>query len=177
MKFVPDEFRQNAHHWLILHGRYVCVARAPKCPECVIRDLCDYRAQDARRPDAAARDALTACSPRAGTQARRFLIDAWGKYRAGEPLSALERQAASLIALHPEYHALLEAPERHLERDYAPESGDDQSVPASVAASRRRRAARDRPAARASARTSSGCATARATSTRRCTRRSNAWAR
>lgn len=43
MKFVPEEFRLNAHHWLILHGRYVCVARVPKCPECLIRDLCEYR--------------------------------------------------------------------------------------------------------------------------------------
>jgi endonuclease-3 len=42
-KFVPDEFKQNAHHWLILHGRYTCVARTPKCPQCVIRDLCEYR--------------------------------------------------------------------------------------------------------------------------------------
>jgi len=39
---VPDEFRLNAHHWLILHGRYVCVARTPLCPDCVIRDLCEY---------------------------------------------------------------------------------------------------------------------------------------
>jgi endonuclease III len=43
MKFVPEEFRQNAHHWLILHGRYVCKARKPDCPVCVIRDLCEYR--------------------------------------------------------------------------------------------------------------------------------------
>ena len=42
-KFTPDEFKRNAHHWLILHGRYVCVARKPKCPECIIRDLCEYR--------------------------------------------------------------------------------------------------------------------------------------
>ena len=42
-KFTPDEFKRNAHHWLILHGRYVCVARTPKCPECIIRDLCEYR--------------------------------------------------------------------------------------------------------------------------------------
>ncbi|MFO1412316.1 MAG: endonuclease III [Burkholderiales bacterium] len=42
-KFTPDEFRQGAHHWLILHGRYVCVARTPKCPECIIRDLCEYK--------------------------------------------------------------------------------------------------------------------------------------
>jgi endonuclease-3 len=42
-KFTPDEFQRNAHHWLILHGRYVCVARKPKCPECIVRDLCEFR--------------------------------------------------------------------------------------------------------------------------------------
>jgi len=42
-KFVPDEFKQNAHHWLILHGRYTCVARSPKCPQCMIRDLCECK--------------------------------------------------------------------------------------------------------------------------------------
>jgi uncharacterized protein DUF1841 len=56
-------------------------------------------------------------------EARRFLVDAWRKFRAGEPMSALERQAAGLIALHPEYHAILDAPERHVERDFAPEGG------------------------------------------------------
>ncbi len=43
LKFVPDEFRQHAHHWLILHGRYVCKARQPDCPVCEIRDLCELR--------------------------------------------------------------------------------------------------------------------------------------
>ena len=43
MKFVPLEFRQDAHHWLILHGRYVCKARVPECPRCIIVDLCEYR--------------------------------------------------------------------------------------------------------------------------------------
>ena len=43
LRVVPDEFRLGAHHWLILHGRYVCVARKPKCPPCPIRDLCAYR--------------------------------------------------------------------------------------------------------------------------------------
>ena len=42
-KFVPAEFKQDAHHWLILHGRYVCKARKPDCPQCIIRDLCEYR--------------------------------------------------------------------------------------------------------------------------------------
>ena len=43
LKFTPPEFLEDAHHWLILHGRYVCVARKPKCPECLIRDLCRYK--------------------------------------------------------------------------------------------------------------------------------------
>jgi endonuclease-3 len=43
LKFTPEEFRRHAHHWLILHGRYVCVARKPKCPACAIRDLCEFR--------------------------------------------------------------------------------------------------------------------------------------
>jgi endonuclease-3 len=42
-KVVPAEFRHDAHHWLILHGRYVCKARKPDCPRCVIRDLCRYK--------------------------------------------------------------------------------------------------------------------------------------
>ncbi|HTP46721.1 MAG TPA: endonuclease III [Casimicrobiaceae bacterium] len=42
VKFTPEEFRRDAHHWLILHGRYVCQARKPGCPACVIADLCEY---------------------------------------------------------------------------------------------------------------------------------------
>ncbi|HVS27641.1 MAG TPA: endonuclease III [Burkholderiales bacterium] len=47
MKFVPEEFRRDTHHWLILHGRYVCKARKPDCPLCLIRDLCEYKAKTA----------------------------------------------------------------------------------------------------------------------------------
>lgn len=42
IKIIPKEYRKDAHHWLILHGRYVCTARKPKCPDCIIRDLCQY---------------------------------------------------------------------------------------------------------------------------------------
>jgi endonuclease III len=42
VKVTPDEFKKNAHHWLILHGRYVCKARRPACPTCIISDLCEY---------------------------------------------------------------------------------------------------------------------------------------
>jgi endonuclease-3 len=43
LKFTPPEYLKNAHHWLILHGRYTCIARKPGCPECLIRDLCEFR--------------------------------------------------------------------------------------------------------------------------------------
>jgi endonuclease-3 len=43
LRFVPEEFRHDAHHWMILHGRYTCTARKPRCPECGIADLCEYR--------------------------------------------------------------------------------------------------------------------------------------
>jgi len=46
LKIVPDEFKHNAHHWLILHGRYVCQARKPKCGICIINDLCEYKEKE-----------------------------------------------------------------------------------------------------------------------------------
>ena len=42
-KRVPEKYKQHAHHWLILHGRYTCVARKPLCPTCVVRDVCNFR--------------------------------------------------------------------------------------------------------------------------------------
>jgi endonuclease-3 len=59
LKFVPEEFRLHAHHWLILHGRYVCVARKPKCPVCIIRDLCEYRDKTRTEEVATSHDALS----------------------------------------------------------------------------------------------------------------------
>ncbi|EDZ66840.1 endonuclease III [Nitrosococcus oceani AFC27] len=47
-RVVPDEFLHDAHHWLILHGRYVCTARNPRCQECLINDLCDYYSKIAK---------------------------------------------------------------------------------------------------------------------------------
>ena len=52
MKFVPPEFRMDAHHWLILHGRYTCMARNPQCWNCMIADLCEYKMKTPR-PDKA----------------------------------------------------------------------------------------------------------------------------
>ena len=43
MKVVPEHYVQHAHHWLILHGRYVCTARKPKCHACVVRTLCAFK--------------------------------------------------------------------------------------------------------------------------------------
>ena len=56
-------------------------------------------------------------------EARRFMIAAWRKFRAGEPLSGLERTVASLVAMHPEYHAVVDDGERHLEREWTPDGG------------------------------------------------------
>src|SRR5437867_11611775 len=56
-------------------------------------------------------------------QARRFLIEAWAKYRAQRPLSDLEQTAVAIIAQHPEYHETLEMGEANIDRDYRPESG------------------------------------------------------
>lgn len=52
MAGTPAEYRRDAHHWLILHGRYVCTARTPACPRCVIRDLCEYTLKTPPRPPA-----------------------------------------------------------------------------------------------------------------------------
>ena len=45
LRLVPQEFLQDAHHWLILHGRYTCIARRPRCQSCLIEDLCEYRSK------------------------------------------------------------------------------------------------------------------------------------
>jgi endonuclease-3 len=70
LKVVPPEFRLNAHHWLILHGRYVCKARTPECWRCVVSDLCDYRPKTPD-PKSAAVPAPRAKAPRARAQTRR----------------------------------------------------------------------------------------------------------
>jgi endonuclease-3 len=46
-KIVPDKFKPHAHHWLILHGRYICIARKPNCPACLVADLCRYQPKTA----------------------------------------------------------------------------------------------------------------------------------
>ncbi len=56
-------------------------------------------------------------------EARRFFFDTWARHRRGEALAGMEHLALEIIGLHPEYHALLDAPDRHLDRDYLPESG------------------------------------------------------
>ena len=45
LEVTPEKYKRGAHHWLILHGRYVCKARKPDCPQCVIRDLCSFKAK------------------------------------------------------------------------------------------------------------------------------------
>ena len=64
LRIIPDEYLRHAHHWLILHGRYVCKARAPECPRCVIADLCKAAVKTNADPGSvdrarAGRDALS----------------------------------------------------------------------------------------------------------------------
>ena len=56
-------------------------------------------------------------------EARRFLAGAWRKFRAGQPLSTLETRVVEIVSLHPEYHALLDSADEHLDRDWSPETG------------------------------------------------------
>jgi hypothetical protein len=57
-------------------------------------------------------------------QARRFFAETWAKYRRGEALAGAEQTVLQVTLMHPEYHAILEHPERHIDRDYSPEGGD-----------------------------------------------------
>ena len=52
VRATPAEYRKDAHHWLLLHGRYVCTARSPACPACLIRDLCEYQRKTRPKPAA-----------------------------------------------------------------------------------------------------------------------------
>src|SRR5690606_4690869 len=60
---VPKKYARHAHHWLILHGRYTCTARKPKCPECVVRDLCAYPAKTEYLPPPPSRRATVPREP------------------------------------------------------------------------------------------------------------------
>jgi endonuclease-3 len=71
MKITPAEYLHGAHHWLILHGRYVCVARAPKCYACVIADICLYRPKTSGPDDKAAVKAPTRSPARSGAKRRK----------------------------------------------------------------------------------------------------------
>lgn len=65
LKFVPDEYLLDAHHWLILHGRYVCVARTPKCGECGIEALCEYKKKNLEKPARKKRSGKSGTKPSA----------------------------------------------------------------------------------------------------------------
>ena len=68
---TPAEFLKDAHHWLILHGRYVCTARAPKCPACIIRDLCEYKQKTRPAGKPAKRRGVSAAIRRSAKRAGR----------------------------------------------------------------------------------------------------------
>jgi endonuclease III len=84
LKVVPDQYKQDAHHWLILHGRYVCLARKPGCPECLIADLCEFK--DKTKPEAQASDKRTAGRPRIADRIRTASAGSGRKRRAKRKL-------------------------------------------------------------------------------------------
>ena len=105
IKFVPDRFKQHAHHWLILHGRYVCKAQKPDCPNCLISDLCEYKA---KTPDPLAHQpALPAGKSTAKGAARTSVVTsattrAMTRAVASATTSAMTRAARTpCIALKP----------------------------------------------------------------------------
>ncbi len=63
-RVVPDKWKRNAHHWLILHGRYTCVARKPRCEACIVADLCAYPAKTTAEPPAKAKAPARRAKPR-----------------------------------------------------------------------------------------------------------------
>jgi endonuclease-3 len=75
---TPDEFKLNAHHWLILHGRYVCTALRPACPKCIIRDLCEY--PDKTPPKSATEERRAQKAFPGGSKTGMFLRQPTGKY-------------------------------------------------------------------------------------------------
>jgi endonuclease-3 len=101
---TPDEFRRNAHHWLLLHGRYVCIARLPACPKCIIRDLCEYEPKtpdkDLAKSDApvarnAVREAKEAAKAKARGAAGAARADGHGApKRSGKPAGKAAKQSS-----------------------------------------------------------------------------------
>ena len=80
LKFIPSQYLHNAHHWLILHGRYVCVARSPKCDVCGIADLCDYKYKTNK--DKANRTRATVANKRAAKPAAKATAKTSAKKKA-----------------------------------------------------------------------------------------------
>ncbi|EQD61191.1 endonuclease III, partial [mine drainage metagenome] len=92
---TPEEFQRDAHHWLLLHGRYVCTARAPHCPSCILADLCEYprkslaapRRAGLRAPPQESRLApMPMFAQQSREQLRRMYLEAWRKFSAHQPL-------------------------------------------------------------------------------------------
>jgi endonuclease III len=76
---TPDEFKHNAHHWLILHGRYVCTARNPSCPRCIINDLCEYPDKTQPKPKITAEERRSQRAFPGASKTGKFLPQPPGK--------------------------------------------------------------------------------------------------
>ena len=120
VKFTPGEFAHDAHHWLILHGRYVCKALKPECARCLVNDLCEYPLR--RKIIAAAEESSVIFAGQSRDQLRETYRAAWRKYKQQHTLSPLDKQVVAVISEHPEYHVIVESAAADL-ANYSPRSG------------------------------------------------------
>jgi hypothetical protein len=100
VKFTPGEFAHDAHHWLILHGRYVCKALTPACQKCLINDLCEYGPADYRRRSRKVRIFGGMSRPAARDGRPR------GKAQGSADAVAARKQVVAVISEHPEYRVI-----------------------------------------------------------------------
>ena len=119
IKFTPGEFAHDAHHWLILHGRYVCKALKPECARCLVNNLCEYPPpQDHRRGE----EGSVIFAGQSRDQLRETYRAAWRRFKQQHTLSPLDKQVVAVISEHPEYHVIVESAAADL-ANYSPRSG------------------------------------------------------
>ena len=95
---TPDEFKRNAHHWLLLHGRYVCIARLPACPKCIIRDLCEYEPKTPEKDLAKSEAPVARNAVRAAKEAAKEAAKAKGGASGAKSGSAKGSRTAGAAA-------------------------------------------------------------------------------
>lgn len=97
MRLVPKDYLLDAHHWLLLHGRYVCLARTPKCPDCPIRDLCDYRSKTEPGQTGASKKAAAKKAAASKKGSKKVALKKAGASKIGAKKVAAKKPGASKV--------------------------------------------------------------------------------